>query len=147
MSLLETLRKDMISATKAGDSEKSQVLKMVLATVKNEQIVAQKELEEKEVEKILRKESKKIEDSISQYKKMERGDLVEKEKKDLEIINNYLPELMSEDKVEEVVKVKIEELGAKDMRDMGRVMGVVMKELDGKADGKTVKDIVQELLS
>ncbi len=136
----------MLTATKAGNSDISQILKMVLATIKNIQIESEKELTDADVEKILRKESKKIEDSIAQYTTMGRDDLVSNEQKDLDIVSKYLPELMDEDKVREAVSAKIEELGATDMRDMGRVMGTVMKELNGQADGNTVKNIVQELL-
>ena len=147
MSLLEQVRKDMISSLKEGDKERNQTLKMVLATIKNAQLESSEELKDRDIEKILRKETKKIEDSINQYTQMSRDDLVAKEKADLQIINTYLPELMGDDDVKEIVKKKIEELGAKDMRDMGMVMGAVMKELDGKADGNTVKNIVQQLLS
>jgi hypothetical protein len=77
---------------------------------------------------------------------MGRDDLVQKEKQDLEIIESYLPELMSDEEVKKVVEKKIKETGAQDMRDMGKVIGAVMKELEGKADGNTVKDIVQSML-
>ncbi|KUK76579.1 MAG: Uncharacterized protein yqeY [candidate division WS6 bacterium 34_10] len=146
MTLLEKLRKDMLTALKSDDREKSQILKMVVANIKNAQIESDKKLTDKDVEKILRKETKKIEDSIEQYKKMGRDDLVKKEKSDLEIIQSYLPELMSDEDIKEVVEKKIEETGAQDMRDMGKVMGSVMKELEGKADGNTVKNIVQSML-
>ena len=147
MSLLEQIRKDMISSLKDGDKERNQTLKMILATIKNAQLESSEELKDTDIEKILRKETKKIEDSISQYTQMGRDDLVSKEKADLEIINAYLPELMSDEDVKKIIESKINELGAQDMRDMGRVMGTVMKELDGKADGNTVKNIVQQLLS
>lgn len=147
MSLLQTLRNDMITATKAGDKDIISILKMVLATIKNIQIDQSEELTDEKVEKILRKETKKIEDSISQYSKMGRDDLVENEKKDLNILQKYLPELMSEEKVREVVSAKIEELGVTDIREMGKVMGMVMQELQGSADGNVVKKIVSEILS
>lgn len=147
MSLLETLRQDMITATKAGNSDETKILKMVLATIKNVQIDTQEELTDIDIEKILRKEIKKIEDSISQYEKMGREDLLESERKDFEVVNRYLPELMDEEKVREIVKSKIAQMGVKDMREMGKVMGVIMKELNGQADGNTVKNIVQDLLS
>jgi hypothetical protein len=118
-----------------------------MATIKNAQIESEQELTDEEVEKILRKETKKIGDSIQQYQKMERDDLVEKEKQDLEIIEEYLPELMTEEEISKVVEQKIEQLGATDMRDMGKVMGTVMNELNGKADGNTVKNIVQSKLA
>ena len=147
MSLVDSIRKDMFLASKDGDSRKSDILKMVLASIKNAEITKGEALEDAEVEKILRKETKKINDSISQYTEMGRNDLVENEKLQLEVLEAYLPELMSDEEVEKAVKAKIEELGAKDKRDMGRVMGTVMKELDGKADGGTVKRFVDQLLS
>ena len=147
MSLLEQIRKDMISSLKSGEKDRNQILKMVLAILKNTQIEIGEELKDIEVEKILRRETKKIEDSIEQFTKMGRDDLVSKEKADLEVIKSYLSELMSDEDVKKIVEDKISQLETQDIRDMGKVMGVVMKELDGKADGNTVKNIVQELLS
>ncbi len=146
MSLLETLRKDMILATKEKNVSKMDILKMALATLKNEEIAQGKELTDEGVEKVLRKEVKKIEDSIEQFGQMGREDLVTKEKEQLGYLEEYLPELMSEDEVEKIVKGKIEEVGAQGMSDMGKVMGIVMKEISGKADGNLVKQIVQKHL-
>ncbi|HHX99166.1 TPA: GatB/YqeY domain-containing protein [Candidatus Dojkabacteria bacterium] len=146
MSLLETLRKDMILATKEKNVSKMDILKMALATLRNEEIAQGKELTDQEVEKVLRKEVKKIEESIEQFGQMGREDLVKKEKEQLGYLEEYLPELMSEKEVEKIVKGKIEEVGAQGMSDMGKVMGVVMKEISGKADGNLVKQIVQKHL-
>lgn len=148
MSLVDTIRKDMFQASKEGNSTKSDILKLALAEIKNEQIaLGKEELEENEVEKILRREVKKIVDSIEQFEKMQREDLVQREKAQLEVINEYLPELLSGDEVRKIVEQKVKEIGAVSVKDMGKIMGVVMKELDGKADGNTVKAIVLELLS
>ena len=147
MSLVDTIRKDMFQASKEGQTEKSDILKMALASIQNAQIEVEEELDEQGIQKILRKEVKKIKDSIEQFGEMGRQDLVEKEKLQLDVLNGYLPELLSEDEVKKVVETKIKELGADSMKDMGKVMGVVMKELDGKTDGNTVKTIVQTLLS
>lgn len=148
MSLVDTIRKDMFQASKEGNSTKSDILKLALAEIKNEQIaLGKEELEENEVEKILRREVKKIVDSIEQFEKMQREDLVQREKAQLEVINEYLPELLGEDEVRKIVEQKVKEIGAVSVKDMGKIMGVVMKELDGKADGNTVKAIVLELLS
>ena len=95
MSLLETLRKDMILATKEKNVSKMDILKMALATLKNEEIAQGKELTDEGVEKVLRKEVKKIEDSIEQFGQMGREDLVTKEKEQLGYLEEYLPELMS----------------------------------------------------
>jgi uncharacterized protein YqeY len=147
MSLIDTIRKDMFLASKEGRREESEILKMAMASIKNVEINSGSDLDDSEIEKILRKESKKIEDSIFQYTQMGRTDLVENEEIQLAVLKKYLPELMSDTEVESFVKAKIDELGAKDKRDMGRVMGMVMKELDGKADGGVVKKFVDQLLS
>jgi hypothetical protein len=147
MSLTDTLRKDMFDAIKDGAKNESEILKMALASIKNAQIESDKELTDKDVQKILRSEVKKIKDSIEQFEKMKRDDLVAKEVIQLEVLQSYLPQPMSEDEVRKVVEAKIKELNAESMKDMGKVMGAVMKELEGKADGNTVKDIVQNILS
>lgn len=147
MSLTDTLREDMFKAIKDGAKNESEILKMALASIKNVQVESDEELTDKDVQKILRSEVKKIKDSIEQFKKMERDDLVAKEVIQLEVLQSYLPQPMSEDEVRKVVEAKVKELNAESMRDMGKVMGVVMKELEGKTDGNTVKDIVQGILS
>ena len=146
MSLLETLRKDMFSAAKDGDTDRSDILKMVIAACKNYSIEIGKELEDSEIEKVLRKEEKKVKDSIDQFNKMQREDLVEKEQRQLAVIQSYLPTLMSEEEVLAVVKAKMSELSISGKHDMGRLMGSVMKELNGKADGMLVKSVVESLL-
>lgn len=147
MSLTDTLRKDMFKAIKDGAKDESEILKMALASIKNAQIESEEELTDKDVQKILRSETKKIKDSIEQFKKMGRDDLVAREVIQLAVLQSYLPQPMSEDEVRKVVEAKVKELNAESMKDMGKVMGVVMKELEGKTDGNTVKDIVQDILS
>jgi hypothetical protein len=146
MSLFEQIQKDMITAVKSDYKETAQTLKMLIASIKNAQIESEEELTDTEIEKILRKEAKKVKDSIEQYKQMGREELVEKEQKDLKIIEEYLPEMMSEEEIKKVVKQTIDDLEASNMSDMGKVMGSVMSKLDGKADGNTVKNIVQSML-
>jgi len=146
MSISENIRKDMFTASKEGRVDESNILKMALAAIKNVEIEVGKELEDSEVEKILRKEARKITDAIDQYTKMGREDLLVKEKAQLEILDKYLPQLLTEDEVRVVVKNKIAELGITEMRDMGRLMGAVMAEIGTLTDGNTVKNIVSELL-
>ena len=147
MSLLENIRTDMLNATKAGNVDESQILKMVIATVKNEEITKGESLSDDEVLKVLRKESKKIQDSIDQFTKMGRVDLLEKEEIQLNVLKKYLPQLMDDSKVRDIVKQAIADSNASGMKDMGKVMGIVMREVNGQADGNTVKNIVGELLS
>lgn len=138
---------DMFNATKAGNVDESQILKMVIATVKNEEITKGESLSDDEVLKVLRKESKKIQDSIDQFTKMGRVDLLEKEEIQLNVLKKYLPQLMDDSKVRDIVKQAIADSNASGMKDMGKVMGIVMREVNGQADGDTVKNIVGELLS
>ena len=147
MSLIKDLRNDMFEASKKGESDKSNILKMVLADIKNKEKEIGEELKDEQVIDIMRKQVKKIKDSISEYEKMEREDLISKEKLQLNVLEKYLPALMSREDIEEVVKKVIERQGAESMRDMGKVMGETMNELKGKADGSSVKEVVQNLLS
>jgi len=146
MSISENIRKDMFTASKEGRVDESDILKMALAAIKNAEIDTGKELEDSEVEKILRKEARKITDAIDQYTKMGREELLAKEKAQLEILDKYLPQLLTEDEVRVVVKNKITELGITEMKDMGRLMGAVMAEIGTLTDGNTVKNIVMEFL-
>jgi len=147
MSLLETLRKDMFSATKDGNTTKADILKMAIAAIKNSELEKGEPLEDKEIVKVLRKEVKKIQDSISQFTTMGRQDLVDRETKQLDVLQEYLPKQMSEEEIKKVVKAKIVELEAEGMKDFGKVMGVVMKELAEQAEGGMVKDIIESLLN
>ena len=146
MSLLETLRKDMFSATKDGNTTKADIIKMAIAAIKNAEIEKGEVLDDKETVKVLRKEVKKIQDSIAQFTTMGRQDLVDRETKQLEVLQEYLPKQMSEEEIKKVVKAKIVELEAEGMKDFGKVMGVVMKEIAEQAEGGIVKDIIESLL-
>ena len=147
MSLTDDLRKDMFTFSKEGNTNASDILKMALASIKNAQIAQDSEMTAQDEERILRKEVKKIEDSIAQFTLMERVDLVEKEKSQLEILQKYLPELMSEEDIKTIINSKIKELNISSMNDMGKLMGAVMKETAGKADGNTVKNLVTQILT
>jgi len=136
MSISENIRKDMFTASKEGRTDESDILKMALAAIKNAEIDSEKELTDEDVEKILRKEARKVTDAIDQYT----------EKAQLEILDKYLPQLLTEEEVRVVVKNKIIELGITEMKDMGRLMGAVMAEIGTLTDGNTVKNIVSELL-
>ena len=147
MSLTDSIRKDMFEEVKSGNTVNADILKLVLADIKNEEIALDKELSEEEIIGVLRKREKKSKDSISQFSEIGRDELVERETEQLHVIERYLPTLMSDEEIEKVVKKVITEKGISDIQSMGTVMGMVMKELNGKADGSAVKSIVQSLLS
>ena len=146
MSLIDTFRKDMISATKDGNTDKLDILKLALASMINAQKAASEELKDVDFEKILKKEVNKVKDSIGQFSAIGRMELADREKRQLEVLESYLPKEMSSEDVAKIVKRIISEIKPEGSKDMGRVMGVVMKEVAGKADGNVVKEIVLEHL-
>jgi uncharacterized protein len=97
--------------------------------------------------KILQKAAKQRADSLEIYRQQKRDDLAEVEQAELEVIKRYLPEQMSEEQLEKIIAQIIEKTGASSMKDMGKVMGMASKDLAGKADGKTISNIVKKLLS
>jgi uncharacterized protein YqeY len=147
MSLLETIRKDMIEASKKGDVDSTNILKLAIASIKNEEIAKGDKLSDEEILKVLRKEESKIKDSIAEFTKMGRKDLIERESRQLKVISSYLPKLMGREEIEKVVSKAVADTHAEGLKSMGAVMGIVMKELSGKADGSVVKEVVQEFLS
>ena len=137
----------MIEASKKGDVDSTNILKLAIASIKNEEIAKGSKLSDEEILKVLRKEESKIKDSIAEFTKMGREDLIERESKQLKVISSYLPKLMSREEIEKVVSKIVADTHAEGLKSMGAVMSVVMKELQGKADGSTVKEVVQEFLS
>lgn len=122
------------------------VLRMTLAQLKDERIRLQKELTDEDVIRILAKGVKSRKDSVESYRSGGREDLAEKEAFEISVLEQYLPEQMSEEDVRAVVAEVIRQTGAASMKDMGKVMGPAMARLKGKADGKMVQDIVRALL-
>ena len=147
MSLLETIKKDMIEASKKGDVDSTNILKLAIASIKNAEIAKGDKLSDEEILKVLRKEESKIKDSIAEFTKMGRKDLIERESRQLKVISSYLPKLMGREEIEKVVSKAVADTHAEGLKSMGAVMGIVMKELSGKADGSVVKEVVQEFLS
>lgn len=144
--LSEKLRADMLDAARQHNEIKLSILKLAIASLKNE-MIAKGDMTEQDEVQVLRKEVKKLKDAIEQYNAAGRKDLADREIGQLEVLESYLPKLMSEDEVREVVKKVIAESGAESVRDMGKVMGLVMRELQGKAEGSVVNNLVKELLS
>jgi len=137
----------MFEEVKNGNTAKADILKLVLADIKNEEIALDKDLTDEEIITVLRRREKKSKDSISEFTKIGRTELVERETEQLNCIQKYLPQLMNDEQIMEVVKKVISQSSASGIQSMGIVMGMVMKELNGKADGNAVKNIVQSLLS
>ena len=137
----------MIEASKKGDVDSTNILKLAIASIKNAEIAKGDKLSDGEILKVLRKEESKIKDSIAEFTKMGRKDLIERESRQLKVISSYLPKLMSREEIEKVVSKAVADTHAEGLKSMAAVMGIVMKELNGKADGSVVKEVVQEFLS
>jgi uncharacterized protein YqeY len=152
MNTKDTIRENMKEAMRAKDTEKVTVLRSLLAAFTNE-LVAQKrppteQLSEDDVIKVLKRAAKQRKDSIEQFTKGGRQELADKEQRELEIIETYLPESASKDDIAKVAEAKISEMScAGDVSKMGVLMGAVMKEFDGNADGNDVKEVVTKLLN
>jgi len=148
MSLKEQIETDTKTAMKARDKDTVSALRMVTSAVKNKMIeVRPNELTDDDVIGVLKKLSKQRKDSIEQFQKAGRDDLVEQEQKELSVLEKYLPEQMGEDQITEIVSATIAELGASSMKDMGKVMGAVTGKTQGAADNKLVSQIVKAQLS
>ncbi|MBU2563967.1 GatB/YqeY domain-containing protein [Patescibacteria group bacterium] len=146
MMLKENITQDIKKAMQEKNALLLSVLRGVIAVVKNREIEKKKELDEDEIIQVISSEAKKRKDSIEQFEKGGRQDLVEKEKQELEILQKYLPEQMSEDDIKKEVELAIKESGAVNPSDTGKVMSILMPKLKGKVDGGLVSKIVGELL-
>lgn len=147
MALQEKINQDIKKALKERKELELLVLRGVNAAIHNKEIDKKgEELTEEDVVVIIMSEAKKRKESIEEFTKGGRDDLVEKEEKELEILKKYLPEQMSEEQIKKEAKKVIEEIGAVGLQDVGKVMGVLMPKLKGKAEGGIVSKIVNELL-
>lgn len=147
MSLLERINNDMKQAMKSKEKDKLSVIRMIKASLQNEALKLGHELTEEEELTILTREVKQRKDSLHEFEKAGREDLVEKIQTELQFVELYMPEQLSEEEVAEIVKQAISETGASSKAEMGKVMSAVMPRLKGRADGSLVNKLVQQHLS
>jgi uncharacterized protein YqeY len=148
MSLGKQIVSDLTSAMKAQDAARTSTLRMVKAAIMNRQIEKGGELDDEETQKLLRSLVKQRRDSIEQYEKAARQELVDKEQAEIDVIEAYLPQAASPAEIEAAVAAAIAETGATTMKDMGKVMKAAQAALAGKnADGKAVSEAVKTRLS
>jgi len=163
-NLKRKIQTNIIQAVKEGEKITSNTLRMLLAAIlskekekrykisKEEPELTEKELIEKsnltdeEVIEIIFSEVKKRKEAISDFEKGEREDLAKKEKAEIKVLQKYLPEQLSGEELGRIVKEAIEKVGAKEIKDMGKVMAELMPQVKGKADGSEISKIVKELL-
>ncbi len=141
----------MIVAMKARDDLRVQTLRGALAAFTNELVAKSRkpteELADNDAVTVLKRLAKQRKEAAEVYEKAGRAELAEKESKELKIIEEYLPQMVSREEIEKVARAKKEELGVADASGAGKLTGAVMKEFAGRADGNDVKEIVQKLLS
>ncbi|AAP11219.1 TPA: GatB/YqeY domain-containing protein [Bacillus thuringiensis] len=147
MSLLGRLNDDMKQAMKNKQKEKLTVIRMVKAALQNEGIKLQHTLTEEEEITVLAREVKQYKDSLLEFKKAGREDLVNKLQSEIQILSAYLPEQLTEEELVDVIKQVISEVGATSKADMGKVMTAVMPKVKGKTDGSLVNKLVIQLLA
>jgi uncharacterized protein YqeY len=146
-TLLETLRTHMKQAWKSGDNERRDTLRLVIAAVDYARIANKEALNDSQVTQVIQKEAKQRKESIDEFTKGNRQDLVAKEELELSIISEYLPEELTEIELTRIIKDVIHETKAVSISDVGIVMKTLMPKLDGRADGKQANILVRELLS
>ena len=148
MNLKEQIVADMTVAMKAKDAMRTSTLRMLKAAIVNRQIEKGGELDEEELMKLLRTQVKQRRDSVEQYEKGGRQDLVDKEKAEIAVIEGYLPRAASQAEIDQAVAAAIAETGATSVKEMGAVMKAVMPILAGKnADGRAVSETVKKKLT
>lgn len=148
MSIKDQLTEDMKQAMKDRENGKLRlsVIRMVRANIKNVEINDKKELTDDEVLAVLMKEVKMRQDSLEEFQKAGRSELVAQAEEEIKILKKYLPEALSDEELRGIVAEVVAEVGAATMKDMGKVMPAVMAKTKGRADGKRINAMVRELL-
>ena len=148
MSLEERIEKEFKEALKDRNELKVSTLRMVKAAINNLRLDGnKKDLGEQDIMKIIQQQIKQHRDSIEQFKKGNREDLVGKESKELAILQSYMPKQLTEEELKKLISDAVSELGATSKKDMGKVIKAVMEKVKGKAEGKTVSQIVGSILA
>lgn len=155
MPLRDQIQADLAEAMRARDETRKSVLRMLVAAIKNAEIPAEgettgeggaRQLDDAEVINVIQKQLKQRRDSIEQYRKAGRDDLADREAAEADVLTSYLPKQATREEIEEAARKVIAETGASGPRDMGKVMPVLTKQLAGRADGRTINEVVRQLL-
>ncbi|MDT2829688.1 GatB/YqeY domain-containing protein [Vagococcus carniphilus] len=147
MSLLETLNDDIKVAMKSKDKEALAILRMIKTSIQNEQINKGEDLSPEEELTLVSREMKQRKESLSEFEKAGRSDLIEQASFGISIVARYLPEQLSDEELKSIIAEAIASVDATSMKDFGKVMGVVMPKTKGKADGQKINTLVKELIS
>src|SRR5512135_2967026 len=146
MTLLQRLDADLKTALKESDKLKLSAIRLVKAAVKNQQIEKGRDLSDEEVISVISTLAKQGRESIEQFSKGGRDDLADKERRELAVLQVYMPQQLSPEELDSIIHRAIQESEARDEKDMGKVMKILMPRVKGVADGKAVNSRVKELL-
>ncbi|WP_315168183.1 GatB/YqeY domain-containing protein [Metaclostridioides mangenotii] len=146
MSLKQKLQEDLKSSMKNKDTVRKSVVTLIRASIKQYEVDNRVELDDDAIIDIVAKQMKQRRDSLVEFKKAEREDLVEETEAEIEVLKEYLPQQLSEEEMEDIVKASISEVGATSMKDMGKIMSVIQPKIKGRADGKLVNELVKKNL-
>ncbi|MDO9445672.1 MAG: GatB/YqeY domain-containing protein [Dehalococcoidia bacterium] len=146
MSIQETIRTEMTTAWKAGDTVRRDALRLLIAALENARIEAGRPLEDTDTVRVLQKEAKQRRDSITEYDKANRSDLSAKEQQELDVIVTFLPTQLSDDEIRDLARGVIAETGATGAGDVGKIMRPLIAKIAGRADGGRINQIARELL-
>lgn len=146
MDLRERLSADLATAMREGDSQHRDVLRMIMAAIKQVEVDDRKVLDDDGIQDVLRKQVKQRQESIADFERAGRPVEVEREKAESAIIESYLPQMMPREEIEQIARQIIADLGVSDVKSMGQVMGRLMPHVKGKADGRVVNEVVRGLL-
>ncbi|MTI49391.1 GatB/YqeY domain-containing protein [Sporosalibacterium faouarense] len=146
MSIKQRLMDDLKAAMKSKDKVRKNVVTMIRAAIKQSEVDQRIELTDEDIIDIISKQGKQKRDALEDFKKAERQDLIDLTETELDILSEYLPQQLTEEEIDEIVKMAIDEVGANSSKDMGKVMGKVMPKVKGRADGGIVNRIVRQYL-
>lgn len=146
MELKAEIQETIKSALKKSERVTIDTLRLLLATVHNEEIKVRRDLTNEEIEKSIAALCKQRMESIDLFRKGGRADLVQKEEAELAVLQRFLPEPLTEEEIRTLIRTSIEQLGAKGIQDLGRVMKQVMPQVTGRSDGKRVNELAREML-
>jgi uncharacterized protein YqeY len=147
MSLNEQLTADLKAAMKAKNKTQLNVIRMIKSALMNAKIQKGSDLSNEDELQVITTEMKQRKDSLSEFEKAGREDLVAEIKAEIEVVEKYLPAQLSDDELSEVIQATITEIGATSMKDMGKVMSTLMPKVKGRADGGKVNQVVKQLIN
>lgn len=147
MLILDHLNQDMKQAMKDKETLRLSVIRMLKSSLKNEEINLGRVLDEDEVLTILSRELKMRQDSLQEFDNAGRTDLADKTRLEIDIVKSYLPAQLSADEIRDIIREAVTASGATSKKDMGKVMGILIPKVKGRADGKLVNQLVSEMLS